>query len=240
MNGNGRVALVTGAGRRIGAAIARGLDRAGYAVAVHYRHSREAAASLAGSLGRAEVFAADLADTAACRELVAAVEQRFGRLDLVVNNASGFRPTPVGDVTGAEWDDLMASNLKAPFFIAQAAAPALARHEGSIVNITDIHAERPLRDHAVYCAAKAGLAMLTRALAKDLGPAVRVNAVAPGSILWPEGDGGEAARPEILELTALKRQGDPADIADAVCYLAGAGYVTGHVLVVDGGRGLNM
>lgn len=240
MTEDGRVALVTGAGRRIGAAIARELDRAGYSVAVHYRHSGEAAGHLVAELDRGQAFQADLADTAACEALVASVLASFGRLDLVVNNASGFKPTPPGRVTEALWDELMASNLKAPFFIAQAAADALARHEGSIVNITDVHAERPMADHAVYCAAKAGLNMLTRALAKDLGPGVRVNAVAPGSILWPENEGGEAARPEILELTALKRQGAPADIAHAVCYLAGAGYVTGHVLVVDGGRSLNI
>lgn len=240
MTEDGRVALVTGAGRRIGAAIARGLDRAGYSVAVHYRHSGEAAGHLAAELGRAQAFQADLTDTAACEALVASVLAAFGRLDLVVNNASGFQPTPPGRVTEAQWDELMASNLKAPFFIAQAAADALARHEGSIVNITDVHAERPMADHAVYCAAKAGLNMLTRALAKDLGPGIRVNAVAPGSILWPENGGGEAARPEILDLTALKRQGAPADIADAVRYLADADYVTGHVLVVDGGRSLNI
>lgn len=240
MTGNGRVALVTGAGRRIGAAIARGLGGDGYAVAVHYRHSRAEAEALAGELDRARAFHADLRDTAACEALVASILAAFGRLDLVVNNASTFHPTPPGRVTGAQWDELMASNLKAPFFISQAAAGELARRRGSIVNITDVHAERPMENHAVYCAAKAGLDMLTRALAKDLGPAVRVNAVAPGSILWPEGDTGEAARPEILDLTALKRQGTPEDIADAVRYLAGAGYVTGHVLVVDGGRSLNI
>lgn len=240
MTESGRVALITGAGRRIGAAIARGLDRAGYTVAIHYRHSRKEAEQLAGELGRARSFQADLAEVTACEALVASVVAAFGRLDLVVNNASGFYPTPLGEVTEAQWEELMAGNLKAPFFISQAAAGELSRRQGSIVNITDVHAERPMADHAVYCAAKAGLNMLTRALAGDLGPAVRVNAVAPGSILWPEGDDGEAARPEILDLTALKRQGLPEDIAEAVCYLAGAGYVTGHVLVVDGGRSLNI
>lgn len=240
MTQDGRVALVTGAGRRIGAAIARGLDRAGYAVAVHYRDSRREAEAVAGELARARTFQADLAHVPTCDALVASMLDAFGRLDLVVNNASTFHPTPPGQVTESEWDDLMASNLKAPFFVAQAAAGELARREGSIVNITDVHAGRPMENHAVYCAAKAGLDMLTRALAKDLGPKVRVNAVAPGSILWPEGGDGEAARPEILDLTALKRQGAPEDIADAVCYLADAGYVTGHVLVVDGGRSLNM
>lgn len=240
MSEEGRVALVTGAGRRIGAAIARGLARAGYMVAVHYRHSRAEAEALARELDGARAFHADLRDTAACEALVASVLAAFGRLDLVVNNASAFYPTPPGNVTEAQWDELLAGNLKAPFFISQAAAGELARRRGSIVNLTDVHAERPMADHAVYCAAKAGLDMLTRALAKDLGPAVRVNAVAPGSILWPEAGDGEAARPEILELTALKRQGTPEDIAEAVCYLAGADYVTGHVLVVDGGRSLNI
>lgn len=240
MSTEGRVALVTGAGRRIGAAIARGLASAGYTLAVHYRHSETEAGQLAGKLDRARAFQADLAEVGACRELVTSVLDAFGRLDLVVNNASAYFPTPPGEVTEAQWDELMAGNLKAPFFIAQAAADELARNRGSIVNITDVHAERPMAHHAVYCAAKAGLNMLTRALARDLGPSVRVNAVAPGSILWPESGGGEAARPEILELTALKRQGTPDDVAGAVCYLAGADYVTGHVLVVDGGRSLNV
>lgn len=235
-----RVALVTGGARRIGAAICEALHEAGYRVGIHYRRSRREAEALAGRLQGARGFQADLATVGDCAGLVEAVAGHFGRLDLVVNNASSFFPTGLGSATEVQWDDLMSSNLKAPFFIAQAAAPHLAARGGSIVNITDVHAERPLAGHPIYSAAKAGLAMLTRALARELGPAVRVNAVAPGTILWPESGDGEAARPELLERTALKRRGDPADIAGAVLYLAEASYVTGHVLVVDGGRSLYM
>ena len=238
MTSETRVALVTGGARRIGAAICERLDQAGYRVAIHYRRSEKDAMALAGRLRDARGFQADLAAAGHCADLVNAVTRHFGRLDLVVNNASSFFPTDVASATEADWDDLMSSNLKAPFFIAQAAASHLAAHAGSIVNITDVHAERPLKGHPVYSAAKAGLAMLTRALARELGPDVRVNGVAPGTILWPESDAGEAAQPELLERTALKRRGDPADIAGAVLYLADAPYVTGHVLVVDGGRSL--
>lgn len=238
MTSETRVALVTGGARRIGAAICERLDKAGYRVAIHYRRSEPEAAELAGRLEGARRFQADLATAGHCADLVQSVARHFGRLDLVVNNASSFFPTDVASATEVQWDDLMTSNLKTPFFIAQAAAPHLAERSGSIVNITDVHADRPLAGHPIYSAAKAGLAMLTRALARELGPPVRVNAVAPGTILWPESGGGEAARPELLERTALKRRGDPADIAGAVLYLAEASYVTGHVLVVDGGRSL--
>lgn len=234
------VALVTGGARRIGAAICGSLHEAGYAVAIHYRRSEHEARALADRLQDAACLQADLATAGACSALVRTVIERFGGLDLVVNNASSFFPTGIDSATEAQWDDLMTSNLKAPFFIAQAAEAALRERGGSIVNITDVHAERPLEGHPVYSAAKAGLTMLTRALAKELGPGVRVNAVAPGTILWPESGGGEASRAELLERTALKRQGEPADIAGAVRYLAGARYVTGHVLVVDGGRSLHM
>lgn len=234
------VALVTGGARRIGASICEALHGAGYRVAVHYRRSERPAHALAARLDGAAAFPAALDEPRACAGLVEAVAGHFGGLDLLVNNASSFFPTPLGSATEAEWDELMGSNLKAPFFLAQAAAAHLAAREGSIVNLTDVHAERPLAGHPVYSAAKAGLAMLTRALAREMGPAVRVNAVAPGTILWPESGEGEAARPELLERTALKRRGEPADVAGAVLYLAGARYVTGHVLVVDGGRSLNM
>lgn len=246
MNDDQRVALVTGAARRIGAAIAETLHSQGWRVAIHYRHSEQEALELAGCLTdkrdeSAAVFRADLDQVSACEELVPRVAKHFGRLDLLVNNASSFHPTPVGETTPEQWDGLMNSNLKAPFFLAQAAAPSLAETCGSIVNLADVHAERPMPGYPVYSVAKAGLVMLTRALAVELGPSVRVNAVAPGSILWPEGEHGDAvAKPELLEKTALKRQGAPADVAGAVAYLADADYVTGHVLVVDGGRSLNI
>lgn len=231
-------ALVTGGARRIGAAICEALADAGYRVAIHYNRSEAEAGALAARLDGADTFQASLESVQACSGLVESVTERFGGLDLVVNNASSFYPTPVESATEAQWDDLMATNLKAPFFIARAAAPPLVRSKGSIVNITDVHADRPLKNYPIYSAAKAGLVMMTKALATELGPSVRVNAVSPGTILWPESGQGEASREELLERTALKRRGEPADIAGAVLYLAGASYVTGHVLVVDGGRSL--
>ncbi len=239
----GRVALVTGAAHRVGAAIVRALHQAGATVVIHYRQSAQAAEALADELNQqrgrsAFLLRGDLAQPGAPQALIAELLERHGRLDVLVNNASSFYPTPMGEVSEAQWDDLMASNLKAPFFLAQAAMAELTRREGCIVNIVDIHAERPLKDHPVYCMAKAGLVMQTKALARELGPAVRVNAVAPGAILWPEGL-EEAQREAIVARTALKRPGDPMDIAHAVLYLVrDAAYTTGQVLTVDGGRSL--
>ena len=242
------VVLVTGAARRVGAEIARALHEAGACVAIHYRSSAAAAVTLAAELiaARAEmggesavVFAADLLDTDALPRLVESVVARFGRLDALVNNASSFFATKVGAVDTAAWDDLIGTNLRAPLFLAQAAAPHLQRSGGCIVNITDIHAERPLKGYPLYCAAKAGLLGLTRALALELGPQVRVNAVAPGAIEWPQskGDFSPAERAAIIDHTLLKRVGSPADIARAVKFLVfDAPYVTGQVLNVDGGR----
>jgi pteridine reductase len=240
------VALVTGAGRRIGAAIARDLHHAGYNLALHCRHARTEAETLAAELNRhrhgsAQVFGADLLDTPALPELVRQSQAAWGRLDALVNNASAFYRTPLGLVDEAAWEDLMGSNLKAPLFLCQAAAPYLAETGGSIVNIIDIHAARPLPGYAVYGAAKAGLAMLTRTLARELAPRVRVNGVAPGTILWPEHEPAEpAAQRAIIEATPLKRIGAPEDIAHAVRFLLGpeAGFITGQVLAVDGGRGI--
>ncbi len=238
-----RLALVTGAAHRVGAAIVKALHGAGARVVIHYRHSRQAAEALAEELnGRrlasAFTLQADLGRSGAPEAVVAQVLERHGRLDVLVNNASSFYPTPLGEVSETQWDDLMASNLKAPFFLSQAAMAELIRREGSIVNIVDIHAERPLKNYPVYCMAKAGLVMQTKALARELGPAVRVNAVAPGAILWPEGLDVVRQR-EIIERTALKRPGEPEDIARAVLYLVrDAGYTTGQVLAVDGGRSL--
>jgi pteridine reductase len=238
------VVLVTGAARRVGAEIARTLHAAGAQVAIHCRSSRAEAEDLAAALNgtrpdSAAVFAADLLDVAALPPLVASVVAKFGRLDALINNASSFYATKVGAVDTAIWDDLIGSNLKAPFFLAQAAAPHLAASGGCIVNITDIHAERPLKGYAVYCAAKAGLLGLTRSLAQELGPQVRVNAVAPGAIEWPQNtdDFPPAERAAIIEHSLLKRVGSPADIAGTVKFLIfDAPYVTGQVINVDGGR----
>ena len=234
------VALVTGAGRRVGARIARELHAAGMSVAVHCHRSREEAERLRAALeaarpGSAAVVAADLLEPGAADAVVAAAAECWGRLDVLVNNASTFYPTPVGEVTEAEWRDLVGSNLAAPFFLAQAAAPLLRAARGCIVNITDVYAHRPLAGHPVYSAAKAGLVMLTRALALELGPDVRVNSISPGAGLWPEND--DPDRERIIEEIALKRSGDPGDIARAALFLVrDAPYVTGHDLAVDGGR----
>ena len=234
------VALVTGAGRRVGARIARELHAAGMSVAVHCHRSREEAERLRAALeavrpGSAAVVAADLLEPGAADAVVAAAAERWGRLDVLVNNASTFYPTPVGEVTEADWRDLMGSNLAAPFFLAQAAAPLLRAARGCIVNIADVYAHRPLAGHPVYSAAKAGLVMLTRALAVELGPDVRVNSISPGAVLWPEND--DPDRERIIEEIALKRSGDPGDIARAALFLVrDAPYVTGHDLAVDGGR----
>jgi pteridine reductase len=240
----GRVALVTGAAHRIGASIARTLHRAGMNVAVHYRRSRDAAEALQAELNGVRpdsiaLFPADLLATERLPRLVGKVLATWGRLDVLVNNASSFYPTPVGSATEADWDELLGSNLKAPFFLSQAAAPHLKACQGCIVNVADIHGERPLKEHPIYSVAKAGKIMLTKALARELGPEVRVNAVAPGAILWPERGLDEVTRQRIINGTALKRQGTPQEIANAVLFLIrDADYVSGHVLAVDGGRTL--
>ncbi len=234
--------LITGAARRVGAAIARALHGAGANLMLHYRHSAAEGAALAHSLevvrpNSTALISADLLDTDALPRLVGATLERFGRLDILVNNASSFYPTPVGSITSAQWDDLMGTNLKAPLFLAQAAAPELRARSGQIINIVDIHGLRPLRAHVVYGAAKAGLIMLTRALAKELAPEVRVNGIAPGPVLWPEGAENAELRTKILDRTLLKRAGSPEDIARAALFFAGhAPYVTGQILPVDGGR----
>jgi pteridine reductase len=238
----GKTVLVTGAARRVGAVIAAALHAAGARVAIHYRSSQSDADALVARLdveraGSARAFRADLADAAACDHLVTEVVRAFGRLDVLVNNASTFYPTPFGSITPDQFDDLVGSNLRAPLFLSQAAAPMLAKHEGLILNIGDIHGLRPLAGHAVYSAAKAGLLMLTRALARELGPAIRVNAIAPGPVMWPERGVDEALRERIVARTALKRAGSADDVAKAALYFAtSAPFVTGQVLAVDGGR----
>ncbi|MEQ6340111.1 MAG: pteridine reductase [Gammaproteobacteria bacterium] len=242
----GKVVLITGAAHRIGAVTARSLHEAGANLVLHYRSSSDTAHALRDDLnarraGSVVLMQADLLDTSNLPRLVQYAMDTWGRLDVLVNNASSFYPTPVGGVTEAQWDDLTGTNLKAPFFLSQAAAPYLAHHHGCIVNIVDIHADRPLKSHPVYSLAKAGLVMLTKSLARELGPDVRVNAVAPGAILWPENSMDEETKQHILSRTALKRQGRPEDIAKAVLFLIrDAAYTSGHVLTVDGGRSLSI
>ena len=241
---SGQTALVTGAARRVGAQIARSLHAAGANVMIHCHRSLAEAQRLAAQLeqaraGSAAVSVTDLRDTAALPGLIAGTCDRFGALDLLINNASSFYPTPIGQITLVQWNDLIGTNLQAPLFLAQAAAPELRRRGGSLLNIVDIHGLRPLREHAVYSAAKAGLIMLTRALARELAPQVRVNAIAPGAVLWPEQGLDEARRDRIRAQTPLQRPGSPEDIARAVLFFATqAPFVTGQVLAVDGGRSI--
>ena len=240
-----RVALITGAARRIGAAIGRRLHADGYDLALHYRGSAAEMQALVAELeatrpGSTLALQADLAEFDRLPELVAKTVGRFGRFDALVNNASTFHPTPFGEATPQQWDALFASNAHAPFFLAQAAAPHLRAARGAIVNLVDLYAERPLPRHAIYCMAKAALAMMTKSLAVELAPDVRVNAIAPGAILWPEDDRDAQRRQAIITRTPLARTGTAEEIADAVAWLLeGAGYVTGQVIRVDGGRGLS-
>jgi pteridine reductase len=240
----GKAALITGGARRVGAAIARRLHAAGASVLLHYRDSQAEAAKLAAELNAlraksAATVKAELLAPIAPRALVTTARQEFGRLDILVNNASSFFAVDIGAIESSHWEELMGSNLRAPLFICQEAVPELAANAGSIVNIIDIHADRPLKGYAVYTIAKAGLAALTRSLALELAPRVRVNGVAPGAIAWPDdGQFAEAERARILATTPLGRTGSPEDIAQAVHYLACAPYVTGQILAVDGGRSI--
>ncbi|BCL76445.1 pteridine reductase [Jeongeupia sp. HS-3] len=238
-----KVVLVTGAARRVGAGLVRYLHAQGWRVVIHHRSSAEAAAVLAGELNArraasAVVVQLDLLDCARLPELVDAALTAFGRLDALINNASSFYPTPVGEFTEAAWADLLGSNLKAPLFLAQAAVPALAETGGCIISIADIHADRPYPGLMLYTVAKAGLVAMTRGLARELAPRVRVNAVAPGANLWPDGievfDAAERER--ILATIPLARAGTPDDLAQAIAFLLDASYLTGVILPVDGGR----
>ncbi len=239
-----KVALVTGAARRIGAGIAEILHREGYNLILHFRGSKQEALALRKRLEerRAEsviLVHAHLDSVAAIESLVAEAVGAWERLDAVVNNASAFYPTPLGEATEAQWEELLASNLKAPFFLSQAAFPQLKRWRGSIVNLVDIHGLRPRLGFPIYSVAKAGLAAMTRSLALEMAPEVRVNGVAPGAILWPEGPVSEAEKTDLLKRIPLQRMGRVEDIAKAVRYLVcDAGYVTGQILAVDGGRSL--
>ena len=240
----GKRALVTGGAKRLGAAIARRLHAAGASVLIHYRDSEAEAAKLEAELNAlrpksAAKVKAELLAPIAPRALVSAALDAFGGLDVLVNNASSFFPVPLGDIESSHWEELIGSNLRAPLFIAQQAAPELAKGGGAIVNVVDIHAERPLKGYPVYSVAKAGLAALTRSLALELAPRVRVNGVSPGAIAWPDdGQFDPAERSRILATTPLARTGTPEDIAQAVHFLATAPYVTGQILAVDGGRSI--
>jgi pteridine reductase len=238
------VALVTGGARRIGAAIVRRLHAAGYSLAIHHRGAADEARALqaeleAGRAGSVLLLQAELSEVERLPALVQAVIDRFGRLDALVNNASAFYPTPIGAATPAMWDELLASNARAPFFLAQAAAPHLKASGGAIVNLLDIHAERPLRQHTVYVMAKAALAAMTRSLALELAPEVRVNGLALGAILWPEQGKSEQQKAALLRSTPLGRAGSAQEVAEAVRWLLQeASYCSGEILRIDGGRSL--
>lgn len=240
------VALVTGAARRIGASIAAALHARGCRLLLHYRSSEDEAGALAEKLneirpGSAVLLQADLSDAGGAEKLAEQARAQSPKLDLLVNNASRFYPTPIGEVTLETWKDLIGSNLRGPFFLCQALVPELERARGAIINIVDIHAERPMRKHTLYCVAKSGLAMMTRSLARELGPQIRVNGVSPGAIMWPEQQPSAAVKDYILERTVMKQLGSPEDIASAVVFLGlDAPYVTGQILAVDGGRSLNI
>ncbi len=241
---HGKVVLITGGARRVGAASARLLHAAGANLMIHYRSSATEARALQAELNAARpdsvaLIQADLLDIGGLPALVNQTVATFGGLDVLLNNASSFYPTPVGAIAEKDWVDLMGSNLKAPLFLSQAAAPELRKRRGCIINITDIHAERPMKNYVVYSVAKAGLVGLTKSLARELAPEVRVNGVAPGPILWPEDDVNfdEVSRQRIISHTMLKRAGDPTDIALAVRFFAmDTHFVTGQILAVDGGR----
>jgi pteridine reductase len=240
-----KVALITGAAKRIGAAIARQLHSQGINIVLHYRHSKDHAQALCGELNvqrsnSATALQADLSDIGAINELASLAQQYWGRVDILINNASSFYSTEIGNSTDQQWQDLFNSNLKAPFFLSQALAPELKKNRGCIINMADIHAERPLKNHSIYCCAKAGNVMLTKSLARELAPEIRVNGVAPGAILWPEEALNVDEKNEIIERTALKRAGTESDIAATVWFLVNsAPYITGQLIPVDGGRTLS-
>jgi pteridine reductase len=240
------VALITGAGRRVGATIARTLHAAGYDLALHYRRSADDTRALAEELERQRtcstlLLQAELADTDALPGVIGQLLSHYGRLDALVNNASAFYPTPLGTATPQQWNELFSSNAQAPFFLSQAAIPALREARGGIVNLLDIYAERPLADHPLYCMAKAALSAMTRSLALDLGPDIRVNGVAPGAVMWPSEGKGYDDQQAMIKRTPLQRAGTPDDVANTVLWLLrDAPFVTGQIIRVDGGRTLSV
>lgn len=237
------VALVTGSALRLGRQMIISLHQQGYRVIIHYHSSAAAAAELATRLNQltansATTVQANLTDALAIAPFAKAALACFGRLDLLVNNASSFYPTPLASATLAAWDDLFSSNVKAPYFLSQALATELAKRRGCIINMVDIHAEKPLAEHSIYCMAKAALSMMTKALARELAPEIRVNGIAPGAILWPSQDLPESDKAAVLAQVPMQRLGDPTDIANTMLFLAKAPYVTGQIVAVDGGRSL--
>lgn len=243
-----KVVLITGGAKRVGESICRELHAHGANLMIHYNTSKHQAKSLQAELNlqrtdSVAIIQGDLLNTAITTSLVKETISRFGKLDILINNASTYKPTEVGDINEENWQDLIGSNLKAPMFLSQAAAPELKKHQGCIINITDMHIEHPKKGYVVYSVAKSGLATLTKSLATELSPEVRVNAVAPGPVLWPEDNQefDEVYRKRVISQTLLKRIGDPTDIAKAVKFLAAdAPFITGHILAVDGGRSINV
>jgi pteridine reductase len=244
-----KTAFITGASRRIGAEIARVLHEQGFNIVLHYNTSAQSAMALCEAFNKkrnnsAMTVQGDLVNIKLLPQLIDQAVTAWGRLDVLVNNASGFYKTPFEQVNEEVWDDLIKTNLQAPLFLSQAAMPHLKETRGCIVNITDVHGERPMRDYSVYCISKAGLIMLTKSLAVEMAPLVRVNAISPGAMLWPEGESNEMTdeiKQKIIKRIALKRPGDALQIAKAVLYFVkDADYVTGQVMAVDGGRSLYM
>ena len=243
-----KVAVVTGSAQRLGAAMITSLHQEGYRVVVHYRHSALAASHLVAQLNTTRPLSAiavqaDLSQAQERQKLVTQTLATFNRIDVLINSASSFYPTPVGTASEADWDDLMASNAKAPFFLSQAFAPELAKNNGCIINMVDIHAEKPLQSHPIYCMAKAALAMMTKSLAKELAPTIRVNGIAPGAILWPDAASGApelsaADKAAVLAQIPLAELGQTTDITQTMLFLLQAPYITGQIIAVDGGRSL--
>jgi len=237
----GKTALITGGATRLGAMSARYLHAAGAHVIIHYRKSAPRAQVLQQSLNdlrpdSASIVQGDLLDFSAIPELLKNALQATGRLDILVNNASTYYPTPVDEATHSQWDDLFGTNAKAPFFLSLAAADELRRNHGCIINMVDIHARRPNKEFPIYSMAKAANSMMVQSLAKELAPEVRVNGVAPGAILWPEGELGDSAKLNTLPRIPLARTGRPEDIAQTVLFLATSDYISGQIIAVDGGR----
>jgi pteridine reductase len=240
-----KVVLITGAGKRVGACIARTLHEQGMRVIIHYCHSRDPAVKLADELNKARkdsaaTLQADLTDMADIETMAKAAGKTWGRVDALVNNASSFYPSELGSVDNEHWDALMTVNAKAPYFLAQALLPLLQQAKGSIVNLVDIHADRPLKNHSVYCMAKAAMVAMTKALAGDLAPDVRVNGIAPGMMLWPDDGMNEKTKKYIINRIPLQRTGTPADVAETVAFLLKQAYITGQIIAVDGGRTLTI
>lgn len=243
MSANAPVALITGGAKRLGKCTATTLHQAGYSLIIHYHQSASDAEALATMLNQhrsdsVKLISANLLDEQRYTELFSDVMACYNRLDLLVNNASSFYPTPLQTATLNQWHDLFGTNTKAPYFLSQLFAAELTRQNGAIINMVDIHAEQPLQEHSIYCMAKAALKMMTKALARELAPAVRVNGVAPGAILWPSQPLAEADKQSILQQIPMQRLGEPEDIARTVLFLAQAPYITGQIIAVDGGRSI--